>query len=472
MTTSTVACPDTQAPSTPTNVALSTRTTTSLSISWTVATDNVGVAGYDLFVGGSAKGTATSNSYTFAGLSCGTNYTVGVDAYDLAGNHSSQATLLLGTSPCSDTTAPTTPTGLTATSIGQSSVTLSWTASTDNVGVTGYGAYVNGTSVGSPSASPYTFTSLSCATSYTLSVDAVDAAGNRSTKANTTASTAACPTGAVANLWVDGNGGSCTRQASASSYSDAQACGSFQAAYSAAQCGDTVGVQPGTYAAQSISSGSKSCTSSTQVAFTSVPGGTCSDNTSVTMPSFSLSVAYVKLTCLNANPSTTTACADVSGSSGQHGSLVWNTIDHVAMHCGFFDSDHLRVTYSTFGPDNTCQTAMEDLVDFRANSDNINDVVFDHDTFETVTAPPDFECGVGKARRLDAGLRHVELHPLELQLLRMPGPVHHLPTRTSEAYPGPSPSSTTSSTRRSRRARRSTSARAPSPTATSAPGRS
>jgi len=39
---------------------------------------------------------------------------------------------------------------------------------------------------------------------------------------------------------------------------------------------------------------------------------------------------------------------------------------------------------------------MEDLIDFRANSDDINDVVFDHDTFETVTAPPDFECGTGE----------------------------------------------------------------------------
>jgi chitodextrinase len=396
LTTSTVACPDTQAPSTPTNVAMSTRTTSSISITWTVSTDNVGVAGYTLYAGGSAKGTATTNSYTFTGLSCGTNYTLAVDAYDLAGNHSSQATVGLSTSACPDTTPPSAPTGLTATSVGQSSVTLSWTASTDNVGVTGYGAYLNGTSVGAPAASPYTFTSLSCGTSYTLSMDAADAAGNRSAKTSTTVSTSACPTGAVANLWVDGNGGSCTRQATAGSYVDAQACASFQAAYSAAQCGDTVGVQPGTYAAQSISSGSKSCTSSTPVTLTSVPGGTCSDNTAVTMPSFSLSVAYVKLTCMNANPSTTTSCADISGSSGQHTSIIWNTIDHVAMHCAFFDSDHLRVTYSTFGPDNTCQTAMEDLIDFRANSDNINDVVFDHDTFETVTAPPDFECGVGK----------------------------------------------------------------------------
>ena len=66
------------------------------------------------------------------------------------------------------------------------------------------------------------------------------------------------------------------------------------------------------------------------------------------------------------------------------------------MHCAFFDSDHMHVTNSSFGPDNTCQTAQEDLVVFRANSTSIDDVGFDHVTFATVTAPPDFQCGSGK----------------------------------------------------------------------------
>jgi hypothetical protein len=130
------------------------------------------------------------------------------------------------------------------------------------------------------------------------------------------------------------------------------------------------------------------------VLFSSTPGGACTDNTRVSLTSFSISVAYLELQCIDANPAGTTSCEDVSGSS--HTSVAWITLDHVAMHCAFFDSDHLRVTNSTFGPDNTCQTNMEDLIDFRANATNINDVVFDHDTFETVTAPPDFECGVGK----------------------------------------------------------------------------
>ena len=98
-----------------------------------------------------------------------------------------------------------------------------------------------------------------------------------------------------ANLWVDGSGGSCTRQATSGNYADSQACGSFQAAYAAAQCGDIVGVQPGCYGSQSIRGGSKSCSSSTQVTITSAPGSTCSNNGAVSMPSFSISVAYLKL---------------------------------------------------------------------------------------------------------------------------------------------------------------------------------
>ena len=142
--------------------------------------------------------------------------------------------------------------------------------------------------VTSTSSLSYSYTGLTCGTNYTLAVDAVDAAGNRSAKATVIAGSAACstpPPSGSANLWVDTNGGSCARQASAGAYVDASACASFGAAYSAAQCGDTVGVRSGTYGTQNVSSGSKSCTSTTPVTITSVPGGTCTDNTTAQMPS-------------------------------------------------------------------------------------------------------------------------------------------------------------------------------------------
>ena len=197
VTTSTAACPVTQSatqpPTAPTGIALGTRTTTSISITWTASTDNLGVAGYDLYAGSSDVGTATATAYTFTNLTCGTSYTLGVDAYDAAGNHSPETTGVFSTSACPDTTPPSTPTGLVVSSAGQTSVALAWNASTDNVGVVGYGVYSNGKLVASPTSTGYVLTGLSCGTSYTVAVDAYDAAGNRSSQATVTTSTVACP---------------------------------------------------------------------------------------------------------------------------------------------------------------------------------------------------------------------------------------------------------------------------------------
>jgi len=79
--------------------------------------------------------------------------------------------------------------GSTATSI-----TLAWNAATDNVGVAGYRLY-RGTSVaGTTTTTRYTYTGLLCGTNYTLALEAYDAAGNRSNRAEatTTQRTAAC----------------------------------------------------------------------------------------------------------------------------------------------------------------------------------------------------------------------------------------------------------------------------------------
>jgi chitodextrinase len=90
--------------------------------------------------------------------------------------------------PPSDTTPPTAPSGLTSTGKTDTSVSLSWTASTDNVGVTGYDVYAGSTVVktvtGTPPATSTTATGLSPATSYTFTVKARDAAGNTSTASN------------------------------------------------------------------------------------------------------------------------------------------------------------------------------------------------------------------------------------------------------------------------------------------------
>src|SRR5262249_58048554 len=75
----------------------------------------------------------------------------------------------------------------------QSAITLSWSASTDNVGVTGYGRYLNGSLLSTGAGTSFGFTGLACGTSYTLAVDAVDAAGNRAAPAVSTAGAGPCP---------------------------------------------------------------------------------------------------------------------------------------------------------------------------------------------------------------------------------------------------------------------------------------
>jgi hypothetical protein len=86
-----------------------------------------------------------------------------------------------------DNEAPTTPTNLAASNVAASSVTLSWTASTDNVNVAGYDIYNGSTLVASAagSATSYTVTGLNANTAYAFSIKAKDAAGNFSASSNT-----------------------------------------------------------------------------------------------------------------------------------------------------------------------------------------------------------------------------------------------------------------------------------------------
>jgi hypothetical protein len=80
----------------------------------------------------------------------------------------------------SDTTPPSVPTGLSASGISATGATISWTASTDNVGVTGYKVFRNGTQVGTPASASFTDSGLTAATTYSYTVSAFDAAGNNS----------------------------------------------------------------------------------------------------------------------------------------------------------------------------------------------------------------------------------------------------------------------------------------------------
>jgi hypothetical protein len=100
-----------------------------------------------------------------------------------------------------DKQAPSVPGNLTVTAKTATSVTLSWTASTDNVGVTGYQVLRNGTAVATATTTPYTVTGLTPATAYTFTVTARDAAGNTSAASNAVSvTTATAPASSVIAL--------------------------------------------------------------------------------------------------------------------------------------------------------------------------------------------------------------------------------------------------------------------------------
>ena len=93
-----------------------------------------------------------------------------------------------------DKTPPSTPTGLNQTARSPEQIDLNWTASTDDVGVTGYKVFRNGTQVGAPATPPFSDIGLAPLTTYNYTVSATDAAGNDSPKsAIVTATTLAPP---------------------------------------------------------------------------------------------------------------------------------------------------------------------------------------------------------------------------------------------------------------------------------------
>ena len=124
----------------------------------------------------------TVTTYQNTGLTASTSYTYTVQAIDGAGNASGQSTAASATTLATpDTTPPSIPAGLTASAVSTSQINLSWTASTDNVAVTGYRIYRGGTlltTVGT--VTTYQNTGLNASTSYTYTVVAIDAAGNAS----------------------------------------------------------------------------------------------------------------------------------------------------------------------------------------------------------------------------------------------------------------------------------------------------
>ncbi len=178
--------PDTVAPSTPTNLSASNTTQTTTNLSWNAATDNIAVTAYDVYQGASIIATVSGTSYAVVGLTASTSYAFTVRAKDGAGNvsvASNSANVTTLNPP--DTQAPSVPANLIANNTTQTSTSLSWSTSSDNVGVTGYDVYQGSAIIASVSGTTRQVTGLTANTAYTFRVRAKDAAGNISGYSNT-----------------------------------------------------------------------------------------------------------------------------------------------------------------------------------------------------------------------------------------------------------------------------------------------
>ena len=199
---------DTTPPTAPTNASASAASSTQINLSWSASTDNVGVTNYlvERCQGAGCNtfaqvGTAPTSPYNDSGLAAGTSYSYRVRATDAGGNVSAYSNVTSATTaaPPSDTTPPTAPTNAGASATSSTQINLSWSDSTDNVGVTNYlvercqgpscGSF---SQVASVSGTSYGDGGLAPSTSYSYRVRATDAAGNQSAYSNVaTATTAA-----------------------------------------------------------------------------------------------------------------------------------------------------------------------------------------------------------------------------------------------------------------------------------------
>ena len=176
--------PPSQAPTKPTIVTISP-VTGGLSLTWTVSTDNFGVAGYYVYrstngTQGPIVATVTGTSWVDTTVALGVTYTYAIAAFDAAGNVSGRsgfksATLLAQ--------PPTRPTNVTV-SVVTGGLNLAWTASTDDTGVAGYYLYRSTDGTPGPVVATVTRgtnwldTTVTEGVRYTFAVAAFDTAGN------------------------------------------------------------------------------------------------------------------------------------------------------------------------------------------------------------------------------------------------------------------------------------------------------
>ncbi|AHI01878.1 glycosyl hydrolase family 18 protein [Kutzneria viridogrisea] len=181
-------------PSAPTNARATVKTTKSVTLAWNAATPgDLPVAGYEVYNGTALATSTTSTSATVSGLTPKTAYTFTVKAKDTHGTASAASAPVQVTTndPGEDTQPPTAPSNLAVKGTDSTSVSLTWSASTDNTGVVAYDVYTGTALATTVTGTAATVTGLSPSTQYSFTVRARDGYDNTSAASSAVTATTA-----------------------------------------------------------------------------------------------------------------------------------------------------------------------------------------------------------------------------------------------------------------------------------------
>ncbi|SNY94132.1 fibronectin type III domain-containing protein [Flagellimonas pacifica] len=196
---------DTESPTVPT-LSSNGQTNTTVDLSWSGATDNVGVTGYKVYKDNTLEATLNNvGSYQVTGLTAATTYSFAVRAIDAAGNQSTASNISVTTDTNSgtDTQSPTSPT-LLSTGNTDTTADLSWSGATDNTSVTNYKVFKDGNLEATlGNVTTYQVTGLTASTTYSFTISALDAANNESTPSTAVSITTDSSSGGGSSVWSE-----------------------------------------------------------------------------------------------------------------------------------------------------------------------------------------------------------------------------------------------------------------------------
>jgi chitodextrinase len=187
---------DTLPPTVPTGLVATPVSGTRIDLTWSASSDSggSGLKGYNVYRGATLIASQVQGlSYQDTGLTSGTSYGYRVSAIDNVGNESAQSSIAQATTL--DSAAPSVPTGVSATPISSSVISVSWSASTDTggSGLAGYRIFRDGVFVTQANGTTFTDTGRAASTLYSYRISAIDNALNESAQSTAATATTLAP---------------------------------------------------------------------------------------------------------------------------------------------------------------------------------------------------------------------------------------------------------------------------------------